>query len=112
MVSTLESVEKAIASLQSLREYTLAMASRLAEVMNHGSAALNGSTGAGFTAAGWDSRSAELAQRAVAAEIATATRTNDRTVQRQMGQAVELLDRFPATFGALAQGRISLAHAA
>ncbi len=28
-----------------------------------------------------------------------------------MSQAVELLDRFPATFEALAQGRISLAHA-
>jgi hypothetical protein len=60
-------------------------------------------------AARWDA--AELAQRAVAAEIATATRTNDRTVQRQMGQAVDLLDSFPLTFGALAAGRISLAHA-
>ncbi|MEE2524490.1 DUF222 domain-containing protein [Pseudarthrobacter sp. J75] len=104
MVSTLDSLESAIASLQALRECTLAMASRLADVMNDGGAQ------PGFADPGWDSRSAELAQRAVAAEIATATRANDRTVQRQMGQAVELLDRFPATFQAFAAGRISLAH--
>ncbi len=111
LVSTLGSLEQAIASLQALREYTLAIASRLADVMNDdGGAAVSGAP-AGFTAAGWDPRSAELGQRAVAAEIATAIRANDRTVQRQMGQAVELLDRFPATFQALAQGRISLAHA-
>ncbi|UVJ39876.1 HNH endonuclease signature motif containing protein [Arthrobacter sp. CJ23] len=105
LVSTLESLEAAIAGLQAIREYTLAMASRLAEMMNDGGSRPE------FAAAGRDSRSAELAQRAVAAEIATATRANDRTVQRQMGQAVELPDRFPVTFRALAQGRISLAHA-
>jgi len=106
MVSTLVSLESAIASLQAMREYTLAMASQAAELMVDG--VRPGVGAAGFTAA-WDS--AELAKRAVAAEIATATRANDRTVQRQMGQAVELLDRFPATFAAFAQGRISLAHA-
>ena len=112
MVSTLGSLESAIASLQALREYTLAIASRLAEVMNNDAGAvLDGTARPGFTAAAWVSRSAELAQRTVAAEIATATRANDRTIQRQMGQAVELLDRFPVTFGALAAGRISLAHA-
>ncbi|WP_115787312.1 HNH endonuclease signature motif containing protein [Arthrobacter silvisoli] len=108
MVSTLQSLESAIASLQALREYTLALASRLAEVMID----RNMNDGGGLPGAGalrWDA--AELAQRAVAADIATATRTNDRTIQRQMGQAVELLDRFPVTFGALAHGRISLAHA-
>jgi len=110
LVSTLRSVGQAIASLQALQEYTLAMASRLADVMNDDGAAVSGAP-AGFIPAGWDSRSAELAQRAVAAEIATATRTNDRTVQRQMSQAVELLDRFPSTFNALAHGQISLVHA-
>jgi len=115
LVSTLESLESAIAGLQALREYTLAMASRLAEVMNDGGGNDGGGPASGsavpsvLNGARWDA--AELAQRAVAAEIATATRANDRTVQRQMGQAVELLDRFPATFGALAHGRISLAHA-
>ncbi|WP_120520508.1 HNH endonuclease signature motif containing protein [Arthrobacter celericrescens] len=104
LVSTLESLEQSIASMQAMREYTLALASRLAEAMNDDDAT---SPGAGSLR--WDA--AELAQRAVAAEIATATRANDRTIQRQMGQAVELLDRFPTTFGALAAGRISLAHA-
>ncbi|MBO1269770.1 DUF222 domain-containing protein [Arthrobacter cavernae] len=106
MVSTLESLEAAIAGLQALREYTLAMASRVADFMNDG-----GAVRPGFDAVRWDSCSAELAQRAVAAEIATATRANDRTLQRQIGQAVELLDRFPLTFNALAEGRINLAHA-
>ena len=104
LVSTLVSVESAIASLQAMREYTLALASGVAEAMND-----DDGPGLGGAAGSWDS--AELAQRAVAAEIATATRANDRTVQRQMGQAVEFLDRFPATFAALAQGKISLTHA-
>ena len=117
LVSTLQSVESAIAGLQALREYTLALASRVAEVLADEDMHDGGTVPPGdgalpprFKDAGrWDA--AELAQRAVAAEIATATRTNDRTIQRQMGQAVELLDRFPSTFGALAHGRISLAHA-
>jgi len=110
LVSTLQSVESAIAGMQALREYTLALASQVADAMNDDGAP--GSSGQdGLGAAGWDSRSAELAQRSVAAEIATAIRANDRTIQRQMGQAVEFLDRFPATFRALADGRISLAHA-
>lgn len=104
MVSTVVSLEHTIASLQAMRTYMLAMTSRLADSMNDGGAR------PGFAPAGWDSRSAELAQRAVAAEIATATRANDRTVQRQMGEAVELLDRFPVTFQAFAEGRISQAH--
>ncbi|WP_120521126.1 HNH endonuclease signature motif containing protein [Arthrobacter celericrescens] len=113
LVSTLESVESAIAGLQALREYALAIASKVAEVMAAEDMDDGGKNGggapAGFKGARWDA--AELAHRAVAAEIATATRANDRTIQRQMGQAVELLDRFPGAFGALAQGRISLAHA-
>ncbi|WP_120521892.1 HNH endonuclease signature motif containing protein [Arthrobacter celericrescens] len=109
LVSTLESVESAIAGLQALREYTLAIASKVAEVMAAEDKDDRGAAPAGFKGARWDA--AELAHRAVAAEIATATRANDRTIQRQMGQAVELLDRFPLTFQALALGRISLAHA-
>ncbi|NYD78332.1 HNH endonuclease signature motif containing protein [Arthrobacter cupressi] len=109
LVSTLQSVESAIAGLQALREYTLALASRVADVLADEDIHDDGVRPGLNAAARWDA--AELAQRAVAAEIATATRTNDRTIQRQLGQAVELLDRFPLTFGALAHGRISLAHA-
>ncbi len=75
LVSTLVSLESTIASLQGLREYTLALASRLGDAMSDG-----GARPPGFNTARWDA--AELAQRAVAAEIATATRANDRTVQR------------------------------
>lgn len=103
VVRTLQSVDSVIASLQAFREYNLAFASRLAGVMADG--------GPGAGASGADSRSLEMAERAVAAEIATATRASDRTVQRQLGQAVELLERFPGTFAALFDGRISLPHA-
>ncbi|WP_083292231.1 HNH endonuclease signature motif containing protein [Arthrobacter sp. SW1] len=93
-----------MAGLQAFREYTLAVAARVAEVM-----ADDGGPGFGASPSGLGA--VELAQRAVAAEIATATRMSDRVVQRQMGQALELLGRFPATFHALADGRISLSHA-
>ncbi|WP_115788171.1 HNH endonuclease signature motif containing protein [Arthrobacter silvisoli] len=102
VVSALESVEVVLARLQAVREGLLAMASRVAVLME---------PDGGVPVAGWDSRSAELAQRAVAAEIAAATRMSDRTVQRQMNQASELIAGFPLTFDALAAGRISLAHA-
>jgi Domain of unknown function (DUF222) len=105
LVSTLQSVESAIAGLQALREHTLALASRVEDAMAADDGARPGSEGS----LRWDS--VELAQRAVAAEIVTATRLSDRMVQRQMGQTVEILDRFPATFEALAGGRISLTHA-
>ncbi|MDP5228122.1 MULTISPECIES: HNH endonuclease signature motif containing protein [Arthrobacter] len=106
MISTLESLESSIAGLQALREYTLAMLSRLAGIM----AENDDGASHGFADGLWDSRAAEMAERSVAAEAATATRASDRTVQRQMGEAVELLDKFPATFDALFDGRIGLAH--
>lgn len=107
LVSTLVSVESAIAALQGMREYTLAMASQVAEA----TASDGGAAPPGFDGPAWEARAIELAQRAVAAELAAATRMSDRTVQRQMSQATGLLGKFPATFTALAQGRISLAHA-
>ncbi len=106
VVSSIESVERVLARVQAVREGLLVMASKVAELMMP-----DGGAPAGFAGAGWDSRAAELAERAVAAEIAAAARMSDRTVQRQMGQAVELVSRFPLTFGALSEGRISLAHA-
>ncbi|WP_120521642.1 HNH endonuclease signature motif containing protein [Arthrobacter celericrescens] len=102
VVSALESVEVVLARLQAVREGLLAIASRVAVSME---------PDGGAQVAGWDSRTAELAQRAVAGEIAAATRMSDRTVQRQKGQASELIASFPLTFDALAAGRISLAHA-
>ncbi|GAA1465108.1 HNH endonuclease signature motif containing protein [Microbacterium thalassium] len=54
---------------------------------------------------------AELAHRSVAADLASALRVSDRTVQRQLGDAERLVTRFPETVASLERGRISLAHA-
>ncbi|MBN9194223.1 HNH endonuclease signature motif containing protein [Microbacterium sp.] len=55
---------------------------------------------------------AELPVRSLAAELGAALRVSDRSVQRQLGEAVTLTERFPATFAALAAGRVSRAHVA
>lgn len=107
VVSSLESVERVLARMQAVREGLLAMASQLAVALEDD----DGSPSPGGQLSGWRPPARELAERAVAAEIAAAIRMSDRTVQRQMGQAVELVDRFPAVFQALSEGRISLAHA-
>jgi hypothetical protein len=54
----------------------------------------------------------EMALRSIAAEIGVALRWNDRTVQRRLGEALQLVDDFPATLRALAEGRLSPRHAA
>lgn len=54
---------------------------------------------------------AELAHRAVAAEVAAALRVSDRTVQRQIAEAQRLVAFFPETTASLEAGRISAAHA-
>ncbi|MFT4212844.1 MAG: DUF222 domain-containing protein [Microbacterium sp.] len=53
---------------------------------------------------------AEMPHRIVAAEIATAWRVSDRTVQREMSDAVSLVRDFPETFAALERGAVSRAH--
>ncbi len=52
----------------------------------------------------------DLPVRAVAAELGAAVRVSDRSIQRQLGQAAELAERFPGTLDALTTGRISRAH--
>lgn len=54
----------------------------------------------------------EMALRSIAAEIGVALRWNDRTVQRRLGEALQLVDDFPATLQALSEDRISARHAA
>ena len=54
----------------------------------------------------------DITVRSVTAEIGAATRQSDRTVQTRMDDAATLVTRFPATLTALAEGRISRAHAA
>ncbi|MDP5227289.1 MULTISPECIES: DUF222 domain-containing protein, partial [Arthrobacter] len=105
LTSAIVAADRGIAQLQAGRELLLAMAVEL----SHG---LIDDTGPGVPADEglWEARAVELAERSVAAEIATATRTSDRAIQHQMGAAVELVERFPATLQAFSQGRISAAH--
>ena len=49
--------------------------------------------------------------RTATAEIATALRITERTVQRRMSDASTLMLRFARTHAALTEGRISQAHA-
>ncbi|MEN2740109.1 DUF222 domain-containing protein [Microbacterium sp. X-17] len=56
-------------------------------------------------------RDREMARRCVAAELGTAVRVNDRTVQDQMDEAHRLRELFPGTLEALAEARISRRHA-
>ncbi|MGZ0712120.1 DUF222 domain-containing protein (plasmid) [Coraliomargarita sp. W4R53] len=55
-------------------------------------------------------REREIPMRNAAAEIAAALRVSDHVVQRRLSDAWTLFHRFPATFTALAEGRISPAH--
>lgn len=56
------------------------------------------------------SREREIPRRSIAAEIATATRTSDRTLQRRMDEASALTRDFPVAVSALGAGRIDRAH--
>lgn len=56
-------------------------------------------------------RDREMPLRTATAEIATALRITERTVQRRMSDATTLMLRFGRTHTALSEGRISQAHA-
>jgi len=53
----------------------------------------------------------DIPLRSMAAQIGAALRVPDRTVERDLSDAVVLTGRFPATHAALAAGAISRAHA-
>jgi hypothetical protein len=59
-----------------------------------------------------NSREREMAIRSIALEFGAAVRTSDRTMQRRMGDAEQLLRLFPSTVDALAAARIDAGHAA
>ncbi|WP_243228047.1 HNH endonuclease signature motif containing protein [Microbacterium sp. CIAB417] len=96
-VDTVRKADVDIAAAQARRMKALADAEHLARRLASGSRA--------------NVRVHDMAQRAVASEIAAATRLADRTVQRQMSAAAELVDDYPLTHAALAAGRIQLSHA-
>ena len=56
-------------------------------------------------------RDREMPMRTATAEIATALRITERTVQRRMSDSTTLMIRFSRTHAALSEGRISRAHA-
>lgn len=93
LVSSLVEARKGIAAFQALEANLLNAA--LALALEHA----DGSRSDG-----------DLPIREVAAEIGAALRVSDRTVQRQLEQARQLTDDFPATHDALTSGRISRAH--
>ncbi|TXK16027.1 DUF222 domain-containing protein [Microbacterium wangchenii] len=57
-------------------------------------------------------RAREMELRSIAAEIGAAVRWSDRVAQQRMSDALDLVERFPATVDALAAGRITARHAA
>ncbi len=105
LTKAIVAADRLIAQMQASREMLLALAAGLAPSLMDGDG-----VPAGFDPLTWDARPAELAERSVAAEIGTATRTSDRTIQRQMAEAADLVVRFPETLRAFSEGRISLAH--
>jgi hypothetical protein len=56
------------------------------------------------------SREREMPVRSVALEIGVATKTHDLTVQKELGDAFTLTEKFSATVDALEDGRITLRH--
>ncbi|MEV7692853.1 DUF222 domain-containing protein [Microbacterium sp. NPDC089189] len=55
-------------------------------------------------------RDHDMAQRAIALELAARLRVSDRTMQRRMNAAAELADDYPLTLDALTEGRIHEGH--
>lgn len=94
VVSALVQARRGIAAYQALE------AGLLAAAMAIGVQRANGTRGDG-----------DLPVREVAAEIGAALRLSDRTVQRRLTEAERLTTRFPSTFAAFGEGRISQAHA-
>lgn len=56
------------------------------------------------------SLASDLPARTMVAELATAARVSERTIQRQLSDASDLCVRFPVAVDALGEGRISRAH--
>jgi hypothetical protein len=57
-------------------------------------------------------RSREMELRSIAAEIGAAVHWSDRVAQARMGDALDLVERFPQTVESLTDGRITARHAA
>ncbi|WDH80152.1 DUF222 domain-containing protein [Microbacterium esteraromaticum] len=92
LVELAQSIEQSISSMQAARDGVLALASRWA-----------------LDAAG-EVDEADLTLRTVAAELGAALGVSDRTVQRRMLAAEQVVERFPRVWAAQAAGAISAGH--
>lgn len=93
LVELTRELERSINGMQAARDGLLALAARWA-TMSAGTV-----------------DEADLSLRSVAAELATALRVSDRTVQRRMLAAEETVERFSAVWAAQGAGEISAGHA-
>ncbi|MGP3535800.1 DUF222 domain-containing protein [Microbacterium sp. RD1] len=98
LVDGLRLAEEEIAALEAVKVAHLAAAMRIALRRMEGQFATQ--------------RVREMQLRSIAAEIGTAVRWSDRVAQSRMGDALDLVERFPSTIDALAAGRITARHAA
>lgn len=96
LTGMLVDVDRTIGQLQAVRDGIFATASRLA---------LQVADEAGHEDFG------DLSIRAVAAELGSALRVSDRTVQRRMAEASFLVERFRCVWQAQGAGRIGAGHA-
>nr|WP_236571240.1 HNH endonuclease signature motif containing protein [Microbacterium hydrocarbonoxydans] len=95
LVESLCVAEATLSSMQAARDGLLAIAARLAiDIAKQGDHPDRG----------------DHSIRTVAAEIAAVQRASDRTVERRMAAASELVDLFPTVWAAQGAGRISAAH--
>ncbi|MBN9172725.1 MAG: DUF222 domain-containing protein, partial [Microbacterium sp.] len=109
VVSTdLSVVDAVVADVVAVRRSMAALQAREAVLLASALTAVQAATGGARAG----SVEAELPVRSLAAELGAALRVSDRSVQRQLGDAVMLTERFPGTFAALAAGRISRAYIA
>lgn len=96
IVSSLQAVEKTLQGVLAARDGLLALANRLAMSIAEQGDGIEDS---------------DLTLRTVAAELATALRVSDRTVQRRMVAAEVMVERFPQVWHAQGAGLITAGHA-
>ncbi len=96
LVSSLRAVEQTLQGMLAARDGMLALANRLALTIAE--------RGDGVDAS-------DITLRSVAAELASALRVSDRTMQRRMLAAEIVVERFPEVWQAQAAGRITAGHA-
>jgi ribosomal protein L18 len=97
LVARVEETEALIAAMQAQKLTLLARAAAIADAQT-------------ARIRSRDSRQREFPHRSLAAELGTAIRVNDRSMQAQIADARDLKARFSATLDALGRGAISRAH--